>query len=388
MFDFLKRKKMNNTKDLLTDFFVYNKMVELLAKYKSLQQLNRTDEANRLLTEAENIVTNHLKKYSNEPKAHLTMALFYQETGQLDRAAAILEQMLQSTEFRLTSDERLIISGAVQKNRREQPQKQRESGEPFTQIYCCQNCGRLINFASVPCQHCDWSPKSIEEAARSVMLSNLRFSVSALLTLSREMASGRTVDDCVPNLNKDAQTCLSNTSQRQGVEKIYSLIKENEQEHHRSLAQLLKCQNCGERIMFSITEECPHCGDVVNWPKMLRELACFDGLLWLFEQRIVLPKKKKAEFDDLVCLLVAMTNDLLQKQEGPSEKKRKYALELLSANAGFCDLNMGAVITLKDPKALEIYLIKDNMREDSEKYGILIYKEIESFISIMMHGVH
>ena len=76
-----------------------------------------------------------------------------------------------------------------------------------------------------------------------------------------------------------------------------------------------ECEGCGNRILFSGAEECEKCGEPVNWPDATRTLACMDNLLWLLEQRVEVSSADA--FSDFVCVLVAMTNNLLRKQEVP-----------------------------------------------------------------------
>lgn len=238
---------------------------------------------------------------------------------------------------------------------------------------------------SMPCPNCDWSPQTIEETARSIILSNSHFKVPVLLTLAREMANGRTADDVVPNLVSDGKTYLSVPKQKQVVEQVFYMLRQNEHKNHRSLSMVRECPSCGNRILFSGAEECEKCGETVNWPDAIRVLACMDNLLWLFEQRVEVSSTDA--FSDFVCILVAMTNNLLRKQDVPSMRDRQYSVKLLTDMGAVCDLNKGAVIDTKNPKELKIYLIKDSMRDDSETFGLFLYRELEFFVEKMADGI-
>lgn len=110
-----------------------------------------------------------------------------------------------------------------------------------------------------------------------------------------------------------------------------------------------------------------------------------DNLLWLCEQRVeVSSSEALCEF---VCLLVRLTNNLLRKQEAPSDAHRKYALNLLEKMTAISDLNRGAVIETKSPRELKIYLVKDSMLEDSETFGLFLFKELEFFVGKMVGGI-
>lgn len=384
---FGSKKKKENVADLLAEFVTYQQLVGHISKAQSLQKLNRVEEARKVLLEAECMATNYLSQNPHEKKAHMMLVLFYSEVGVFDQAEPIIQRLLSSGEFQLNEEERLILSAELQKIQRQRPANQRGADSPrgFTQIYCCVNCGRLHNFVSMPCPHCDWSPQTIEEAARSIILSNSHFKVPALLTLAREMGNGRTADDVVPNLLNDGKTYLSVPKQKQVVEQVFSMLRQNEHKNHRSLSMVRECPGCGNRILFSGAEECEKCGEPVNWPDAIRTLACMDNLLWLLEQRVEVSSTDA--FSDFVCVLVAMTNNLLRKQEVPSTPERQYSLQLLTDMGAVCDLNKGAVIDTKNPKDLKIYLIKDSMREDSESFGLFLFKELEFFVAKMVNGV-
>lgn len=384
---FGSKRKKENVADLLAEFVTYQQLVGHISKAQSLQKLNRVDEARQVLLEAERMATNYLSQNPREKKAHMMLVLFYSEVGVFDQAEPIIQRLLSSGEFQLNDEERLILSAELQKIQRQRPANQRaaDSTRGFTQIYCCANCGRLHNFVSMPCPHCDWSPQTIEETARSIILSNSHFKVPMLLTLAREMENGRTADDVVPNLLNDGKTYLSVPKQKQVVEQVFSMLRQNEHKNHRSLSMVRECSGCGNRILFSGAEECEKCGEPVNWPDAIRTLACMDNLLWLLEQRVEVSSTDA--FSDFVCVLVAMTNNLLRKQEVPSNRDRQYSLQLLTDMGAVCDLNKGAIIDTKNPKDLKIYLIKDSMREDSESFGLFLFKELEFFVAKMVDGV-
>ena len=66
---------------------------------------------------------------------------------------------------------------------------------------------------------------------------------------------------------------------------------------------------------------------------------------------------------------------------------RQYSIRLLTDMGAVCDLNKGAVIDTKNPKKLQIYLIKSSMRDDSETFGLFLYKELEFFVEKMTEGI-
>jgi hypothetical protein len=113
--------------------------------------------------------------------------------------------------------------------------------------------------------------------------------------------------------------------------------------------------------------------------------VCIDNLLWLAEQRLEL-KPKDANFADFVCVLVAMSNNLLRKQEEPSAGDREYSLKLLSETV-IWDEGRGACIDAKDPRNLQLHLFRASMREDTEAVSVFLLQELQSFVSKMVDGV-
>jgi hypothetical protein len=234
---FGSKRTKENVADLLAEYVMYQQLVGHISKAQSLQKLNRIDEARQVLRNAEQMTASFLNQNPLEKNAHLMMALLYIEAGTPDRAEPIYEGLLNCEQFQLSDDERFIVSGALQKIRRERPLNQRstDSATGFTQVYCCAHCGRLHNFVSMPCPNCDWSPQTLEEMARSMIMCNAHIKVPALLILAREMAKGRAAEEVMPNLRDDGLTNLSNPTNRLGIERVFSMLRQNEHKNHRSI---------------------------------------------------------------------------------------------------------------------------------------------------------
>jgi len=384
---FGSKKKNESVADLLAGFLIYQQLVGQIGKARSLTTLNRIDEAQTVLIEAERMADNYLSQNPHEKKAHMMLALFYSEVDVFEKAEPIIDRLLSSGEFQLNDEERLILSAEFQRIQRQRPANQRPADGPkgFTQIYCCASCGRLHNFVTMPCPQCDGSPQTVEEMARAIVLSSSHLKVPDLLLLAREMAKGRAASDVMPNLMTVGKTLLSTPKHKQAVEELFSELLQDKHKNHHRLNMARECSGCRKRILFSGDEECESCEVPVNWPDALRALVCMDNLLWLLERRIEVSSTEA--FSDFVCVLVVMTNNLLRSQEVPSSRDRQYCLQLLAEMGVVCDLNKGAVIDTKNPKQLEIHLMNDRMREDSESYGIFLFKELEFFVTKMVDGV-
>lgn len=138
---FGSKKKKENVADLLAEFVTYQQLVGHISKAQSLQKLNRVDEAQQVLLEAERMSANYLNQNPREKKAHMMLVHFYSEIGLFDQAEPIIQRLLSPGDFQLTDEERLILSAELQKIRRQRPARQRDADSPkgFTQIYCCTN---------------------------------------------------------------------------------------------------------------------------------------------------------------------------------------------------------------------------------------------------------
>lgn len=387
MLNIFGKRKVETFSELLSKYAIYKELTQQLAKVGSLQKLGRGEEANIIIANLERKVARNLEIQPHDKWACCLMALFYIEASFTDKAEVALDGLLRDGAFAFTPDERDAISAELQKLRRERPtaERSKEGPEGYTQVYCCANCGRLHNYVSMPCPNCDWSPDTVEATAKSMVLSTAYLDVPALLLLCRELAKGRAVDDVVPNLSDSVRTCMTSPEHRQATNQVFHLLREHKAKNHRDLNLLRDCRSCGKRVRFSGLTKCDRCGAPIDWPDAVRTLVCMDNLLWLFESRVELSFGE--EFSDFVCLLVAMTNKLLRKQEAPSQSARKYGLGLLTAMGAVCDTNRGAVIDTHDPSNMQVYMVKDHMVEGSETYGIVLFGELQFLAEKFRDGV-
>ena len=392
VFSLFGKKKQETISDLLYQDMLFKPVSERLEKALSLQKLGRLDEARQVLVETEGAVEANVNRNPNSLQAHLLLAYFYKKAVITNRAIVILERLLNSGEFQIDDQQRHLLQGELQKLKRERPisEKKFEDGtapSAYTQIYSCQNCGRLINYVSMPCPHCQWSPSTLDEMARSFFLKNTNLDVPLLLTLAREVSKGRSPQEVVGNLETMAQEFMSVPKNREHMDYLYQLLRKDEQKQVRNMAIVRKCPECGDRKIWSTYDEiCEKCGARVRWPDAVQTLVCMDNLLSLLEQRV--EPNYTESFSEFVCLLVLMVNNLFRKQENPTPEQRRYALDLLSKIGAIADKNQGAIIDTSNPQALKIYLVKSNMAEDSETFGVFLHSQLQFFIRKMMEGVH
>jgi len=391
MFGLFGKKKQETISDLLYQDMLFKQVGERLEKASSLQKLGRLDEARQVLLGTERAVEANVNQNSNSSQAHLLLGYFYMKAGIANRAIVIFERLLNTGEFCLDEQQRLILKGQIQKLKWERPitEKRSEGGRvplAYTQIYSCQNCGSLINYVSMPCPHCQWSPSTPDEMARSVILSNNNLGVPFLLILAREVKKGRSPQEVVGNLETMVQESMRIPKNREWVDQLYQSLRKDYQSQIRDIAMVRNCPECAERVILSGSKKCDKCGAQVHWSDAVRTLICMDNLLWLLEQRV--EPQNTEPFSELVCVLVLMFNNLLRKQESPTGEQRRYALDLLSKMGTIHDKNHGAVILTSNPQALKIVLVTDDMVEDSETIGLFLLAELEFFILKMVEGVH
>ena len=389
MFGLFGKKKEKSIYDEIKNFAAYQKTSTLIEKANNLMKLGRKDEAAQVFAEAEQLAINSVKSAPDSLQANLLLAFFYKKAQVHDRAEEILENLLKSNHFKLEGQNRLIIEGELQRIKREKPIDQkniRGSRDNFTQIYSCHHCGRITNYVTMPCPNCQWYPADLLSFARSVVLSTSTMKVPALLLLAREVSEGRPPSEVVVNLDSNAKQYYELPESTSKLRYMFDLLQKNSSKNLRDMNMVRECPNCGERILFSNENDCNSCGKPNGWPDAVKLLACMDNILWLFEQRVEVSNTK--EFSEFVCLVVLMTNELLRKQEVPSSKQRQYALSLLSDMKAISDKNNGVVFDTTNPGDIQIYLVKENMLEDSEQFGQFFYAELEFFANKMSNGVN
>jgi tetratricopeptide (TPR) repeat protein len=323
VFSLFGKKKQETIFDLLYEDMLFKQINERLEKSSSLQKLGRLDEARQVLVETERAVENNVSRNPKSHYAQFLLGYFYLKVGIADRVIVIFERLLNSGEFHLDEQQRLILRGELQRLKRERPISEKRSEgrtapEAYAQIYSCQNCGRLINYISIPCPHCEWSPSTLDEMARSFILSNADLDVRSLLILAREVSKGRSPREVVGNLEEMVQEIMNIPKKRENMDRLYQLLRKDEQRLMRNIAMLRKCPKCGGRIIWNTSDLCEKCGAQLRWSDALRTLVCIDNLLLLLEQRV--EPKNTESFCEFVCVLVLMFNNLLRKTRESNER--------------------------------------------------------------------
>jgi tetratricopeptide (TPR) repeat protein len=167
MFGLFGKKKKTTLYDEIRDFVAYQKVSKLIEKANNLLKLGRREEAVNIFTDAEQVSINSVNNSPDSFQANLLLAFFYKEARVYDRAEEIFDNILSSDAFNLDEEKRIIVGAELQKLRREKPiseKNKRNSSDDFTKIYSCQNCGRIINYVTMPCPHCQWHPSDVSRA--------------------------------------------------------------------------------------------------------------------------------------------------------------------------------------------------------------------------------
>lgn len=382
--------RQNDATDLaatLASYMAYQRSMKGLAQISSLRKLGRHDEALDAQRTLCTFLLQNVEKERSDPQAHLLLGYFYLQTGERDQAEVTLQNILASSEFRLSSEQRLVATAELMALKRQKPAHERGAAEPqsFSEVYSCQSCGRLHNFLSLPCPNCGWYPKSVEQAAQGFYLSLDRLGAIPFLHATRNIKAGREATDAVGNLASVAAEFQSTAHGADLCRRIVKMAADDSQVNQHNLTALRCCENCGARVPYSFSETCEQCDSPVDWPQFVRAMVCLDNLLFLFEERIE-PTETK-EFRELLSVLVYLLNQMLRKQIEPEQQHRLYALNLIQLIGSLSDINRGGVVYTETPDDLKIYLVKDRMRDDTEMYTLFLCRELEICVGYLTAGI-
>jgi hypothetical protein len=384
------RATSDNTslRNLVAEVECYFDVSEKVDRAMMLLREGHEKKANALFRSAAHTATKHIKENPRHKGGYLALAWIYMEARKPEHAQPVLEKLLSSPMFDLSANDRSTLEAELQNAKRQQTEADRSADEPsnYTQVYCCANCGRLINYVSMPCHHCDWSPGSKDEFVASMLLSNSTLDIGSLIGIGRGVEKGRTIYDLVPQLHSLQQSVCGNPKQMELVEATYSLLQESRQKPGRLLNEFCRCQQCKAELLLSDLDVCSECGGSIDWTPGSRLLVCVENVLNFLERRCEVPPSgspTQAEHAEFVSLLVSMVTDLLRNQTVPSPTKRKRSLDVLAQLGVICDSGGGAVISTLDPSALEVYCVEDRMDASSMVFGQLIAAELRNFVTHM-----
>jgi len=225
-------------------------------------------------------------------------------------------------------------------------------------VYCCQRCGKLIEFLAVPCMHCGWRSNTLLEISHSGCLMTPRCDVWKLFFIGRGIQAGRKATDVVPNLAEVAASELADpNSWFPGWAKgVLQRISEN-QDSYFCYPDVSKCDGCGTRISRPDVQSCGNCKQPVHFPPPLRLLICLERLLIHFQYNFEAPKS--SEYDLFIRFLVSLQSKLYRNQDTPSDRERKQVLEMMTKWKQFDVVNGLGRILLENPSKIEVRLGPD-----------------------------
>ena len=390
MFNLFGRKKEKSIFDEIKEIKIYQEALKLLEQSKNLSKLGRNHEAQDIYLKSEKIAFDYYSRNKNSTHANLLLANIYLESTDQERAVSIIKNLLNPSKFALSEDKRLELEHYLQRIDREKPHAKRSfenknNTENYTSIYSCQNCGRIINFVTVPCPYCYWYAQDLSSLARSIVLSTLTMNVPTLLLLARNVAQGRQPSDVVISLDDRARQAYETPEDEANLRKMLNLLHKNAELNFRDINSLRECPSCSNRIFLCTDETCDSCGEIIRLPDSLKLLLSMDNLLWLFENRLEIVAT--TQFSEFICLLTVMINDLLRKQETPSLKRREYSMSLLMEMKVIFVQDKGAFIITNNLDDIKLHYIDEKFNKVTEANGYYLYSELNYFVDKMLKGV-
>lgn len=375
------KKSSVDLEKMVKNYIFFQQVDGKVKKALSLAKLGRSAESKSLLQEIENELKSNIKSHPNDFHACLFLALFYIETDNSSSAISILQMIINSFSSSLSNDVLLTIQSELQKLIRAQPVSLEEKKITYTLVHCCYNCGRLINYISVPCIYCEWAPKTIEDLSRSMLICSQYLGIPFMLSFARSVANGKRPNDIIGNIEESAAKFRSNPTNLFIVKDLFENLKKDKDRLSRPLNSIRRCPFCQNQILFCQAENCTKCGKILDLPEIVRLLLCADNLLWFFENRAEIIEAD--EFTEFICFLVSLVNDILRKQVTPPLVQRQYAISLLSKITAIFDKNKGGVIQTSNPSSLKVFIVEADMLEDTKSYTMFVYNELLFFVKLM-----
>lgn len=371
------RRKASSLEDISDLADPSGEVKRVVAKARSLASLARHTEARQAFQRAEAIAIEAGTRSSGRKHSKLLQAFVLMEANDVERATNILRELKADFGAELTEVEANVIDGLLLKQSRENRANEGDVQHAlgFTTVFCCQNCGRLHNYITLPCPSCEWVPNSRVTIAKGVILSNLHIQVPALLVLSRQMATGRAPREVVKDLDNSCQQYLESPAGEKAVALLEHLISEEAGEPRRRIVDVRQCEMCRDNVLYSADAHCKRCGGEIRWNDRRRMMLCIDSLLALCEQRVEI--RSPDQLAEFVCILVSILNGLLRKQELPSPTTCRYLLQVASRMTAIADKNLGAVIETSKAPEIKVHFIRDRMDDDSVESGTWLAQELD-----------
>jgi predicted RNA-binding Zn-ribbon protein involved in translation (DUF1610 family) len=247
------------------------------------------------------------------------------------------------------------------------------------EVHLCISCGRLINFLTIRCPHCDYIPNSQRDLAASIILSKRHLDIPQLIDISRRFNEGECFSDMVGNLEQKVDEMLvPNSEKSKEIEGMEIYIRQKQHVHYPSIPDLQFCENCGSQLYFFEPEEsydvCEKCGEEISLTPVEHAIRNLAHLLELIEERVDLNDLER--LSKFICLTVYMLTLLIEKK-GMDIKTKKRALSLLADIEIINTINRSSVIEIDN---LTLHVIAENSSEESLALDAMLFAEFQEIV--------
>jgi hypothetical protein len=326
----------------------------LLAQAETLDRLLRTADRERKLQWTFAVAWDSFALHRDSPLAVLTAAKVARIARQFDLAA----KMLRAART-LELDREFGVAVSVQEAllRRERDIDAHGSRDQMAEqliIYACHQCGRLIEYISIPCMYCGWQPLTITEVAQSGRLATPWFSIWDVMEIGRQIHGGRRATEVVSNLTQSAEASMANQEYRSYVESALDEAKRKLADRFFYYLSVVNCPNCGTGIPRHnpFVTSCTKCRVKLRIPPPMQLLNCLARTSIHFQHNFV--GERTDEFDLFIRYLVSLQSKLFTKQETPSPAQRNRVLELMGNLGKVGVVNNVGIVDMSNPTKIVV----------------------------------
>lgn len=238
----------------------------------------------------------------------------------------------------------------------------------YTIIYTCQFCGRLINYASTPCLFCGKYPKTKKQVIKSQALSSISLDMTSLLFVSKEIKSGKNLEEIIVNINDLVRNVLSNENDFpifKSLFKIMGNLNNDPENTNFKRSEILSrsnivCENCNHEI--SVADfPCLYCGVLaqrqgidaktleIDYSPVKKWIIALNNILLFVEKYLDMGENEDA-LTELIFVLVYVINRLIEKNELPDMEVREYLIKLFNEARYFGSSDLEIAVEIENNK--------------------------------------
>jgi len=336
----------------------------LLAQAETLERLRRTEDRRRKLLWAMAITADCVDANPASQLAILNVARVARVGRQFDLAVRALSAAREiapgeRTDFGILYQENLLV------RERDIAGGSHEAMASRLIVYACHQCGRLIEYISVPCIYCGWRPTTLLATSQSSRLSTTWFTLWELFGIGRQIHAGRKATEVVVNIADVAANLVADPESwyRPYVQDIMDTAEKKSADDFFCYSESSKCHNCGSDVARQDASQCGNCRATIRAPPPLRLLKCLTRLSIHFQHNFESPRSK--EYDLFIRFLISLQSKLFRMQETPSDRERAQVLTLMIKLEKFEVANGAGTIAIGNPKNVS-YEMKDALAEDKK----------------------